>query len=200
MRASSGLPFLQKLANRSEARKNVGAFSQPTFDGALQQECMSSEESDGEEPAPAGGSAETVQAFRTRGLSWRSARLLRFYAILDNQDRIDKSFKPKRGVGRRVRREGPPKEGFFLPPKGVARWMVSRKWIREMEAVRPDLADILRELIVEPAEPEAEDARTLLGPDEGSDDEAVQAQPQAVFYGHVSDTSYSLYNALQPVV
>ena len=79
MRASSGLPFLQKLANRSEARKNVGAFSQPTFDGALQQECMSSEESDGEEPAPAGGSAETVQAFRTRGLSWRSARLLRFY-------------------------------------------------------------------------------------------------------------------------
>ncbi|TBU32889.1 hypothetical protein BD311DRAFT_749918 [Dichomitus squalens] len=189
-----------KLANRTEARNNVGAFSQPAFDSALQQDCMSSEESDGEEPAPAGGSTETMQVFRTRGLSWRSSRLLRFYAILDNQDRIDKSFRPKRGVGRRVRREGPPKDGFFLPPKGVARWMVSQKWIREMEAVRPDLTDILRELVVDPAEPEAEDARILLGPDETSDEEVVQAQPQAAYYGHVSDTSYSLYNALQPVL
>ena len=175
----------------------MDAFAQPVFDAALQQECMSSEESDGEQP---GDDGALLEVFRTRGLRWRSARLRRFYAVLDEQDRFEKSAKPKRGLGRRVRREGLPKDGLFLPPKGVARWMVSRKWIREMEAVRPDLADILRELIVEPAEPEAEDARTLLGPDEGSDDEAVQAQPQAVFYGNVSDTSYSLYNALQPVV
>ncbi|PIL37043.1 hypothetical protein GSI_00735 [Ganoderma sinense ZZ0214-1] len=183
-----------KLVNRTEARKGVPALYPPVLDGALQLDCMSSEESSGEEPAPVGHSVETVQAFRTRGLAWRSARLQRMYALLDTQDKLDKSFKPKRGVGRRVRREGPPKEGFFLPPKGVVGWMVSQRWIREMEVDRPDLRDILRDIVVDHAQPEAEDTRLLLGP-EMSDEEDVQTAP--VNHPRVSDTSYSLYNALQ---
>ena len=155
---------------------------------------MSSEESEGEEPAPTSQGAETVQVFRTRGPSWRSARLLRMYALLDTQDKLDKSFKAKRGVGRRVRREGPSKEGFFLPPKGVVAWMVSQRWIREMEVDRPDLRDILQDIIVDQAQPDAEDTRLLLGP-EMSEEEEAQTVP--VNHPHVSDTSYSLYNALQ---
>ena len=157
----------------------------------------------------------TLQVFRTRGLAWRSARLRRFYAVLDEQDRVDKGLKPKRGVGRRIRREGPPKDGILLPPHGVARWMVSQAWLREMEEMCPDLTDVLRQLIVDPVEPEPELARLMLGP-EGSEDEMVQQQQQQLLlqqqqqtqqqpqlpmnvYAHVSDTSYSLYNALQPI-
>lgn len=174
----------------------MDAFAQPVFDAALQQECMSSEESDGEYAAEGGG--ESVQVFRTRGFRWRSSRLRRFYAVLDEQDRFDKGLKPKRGVGRRERREGPPKEGLLLPPKGVARWMVSRRWIQETAAIRPDLIDILRDLIADPTEPEPELAQLMLGP-EYSDDEQDHAQPAPNVYAHVSDTSYSLHNALQPV-
>ena len=153
---------------------------------------MSSEESDGEYVED----GEKVQVFRTRGPSWRSARLLRYYAILDDQDRQEKSMKPKRGIGRRIRREGPPKDGLFLPPKGVARWMVSRRWLQETETMRPDLVDALRELVVDDAEQETDVTRVMLGAEE-SDDEATQLAPDA--YAHISDTSYSLHNALQPV-
>ncbi len=187
----------QKLGNRKEARKKLDAFAQSIFDGALQQECMSSEESDGEQTETDG--ATTVEVFRTRGLPWRSARLRRFYTVLDEQDRFEKSAKPKRGVGRRVRREGLPKDGLFLPPKGVARWMVSRKWRQETEAMRPDLVDALRDLIVDPVEPEPEVAQMMLGPEDSEEEDQNQAPAPTSFYAHVSDTSYSLYNALEPV-
>ncbi|KAI0353543.1 hypothetical protein OH77DRAFT_1458113 [Trametes cingulata] len=183
-----------KLSNRVDARKKVDAFAQPIFETALNQDCMSSEESDGEYVE----NGEKVLVFRTRGPSWRSARLRKYYAILDEQDRIDKSTKPKRGMGRRVRREGPPKEGLFLPPKGVARWMVSKRWLQETEVMRPDVADALRELIVDAEEQENEMARLILGA-EDSEDEAAQGPPAADVYAHVSDTSYSLQNALQPI-
>ncbi|KAI0750685.1 hypothetical protein C8Q80DRAFT_524321 [Daedaleopsis nitida] len=185
-----------KLGNRSDARTKFAAFAQPVFDSALTPECMSSEESDDEHGASVDG--EPVQAFRTRGLVWRSARLRRFYAVLDEQDRFDKSGRPKRGLGRRVRREGPPKDGIFLPPKGVARWMVSRRWMQEMAAMRPDLADSLRELVVDPEEAEPPEVLLMLGPQEASDEEDMGAAP-ATFCGHVSETSYSLHNALQPI-
>ncbi|KAI0638065.1 hypothetical protein C8Q77DRAFT_1153750 [Trametes polyzona] len=183
-----------KLGNRADARKKLGAFAQPAFEAALHQDCMSSEESDGEYVED----GEKVQVFRTRGPSWRSARLRRYFAVLDDHDRAEKSFKPKRGVGRRVRREGPPKDGLFLPPKGIVRWMVSRRWLQETEATRPDLVDTLRELIVDVVEQETEVTRVLLGSEE-SEDEAQQGLPGPDAYAHVSDTSYSLQNALQPV-
>ncbi|KAH9899989.1 hypothetical protein C8Q73DRAFT_817496 [Cubamyces lactineus] len=183
-----------KLSNRVDARKKIDAFAQPVFETALHQDCMSSEESDGEYVED----GEKVQVFRTRGPSWRSARLLRYYAILDDQDRLEKSMKPKRGIGRRIRREGPPKDGLFLPPKGVARWMVSRRWIQETESMRPDLVDALRELVVDVAEQETEVTRVMLGAEE-SEDEATQGTLAPDAYAHISDTSYSLHNALQPV-
>ncbi|KAI9001122.1 hypothetical protein BD414DRAFT_473648 [Trametes punicea] len=183
-----------KLSNRVDARKKLDAFAQPIFETALHQDCMSSEESDGEYVE----NGEKVQIFRTRGPSWRSARLLRYFAILDEQDRIEKSMKPKRGLGRRIRREGPPKDGLFLPPKGVAPWMVNRRWLQETEAMRPDLVGTLRELIVDVPEQESEIARVMLGIEE-NEDEASQGPPSADVYAHVTDTSYSLHNALQPV-
>ncbi|KAI0327783.1 hypothetical protein GY45DRAFT_1327227 [Cubamyces sp. BRFM 1775] len=183
-----------KLSNRVDARKRIDAFAQPVFETALHQDCMSSEESDGEYVED----GEKVQVFRTRGPSWRSARLVRYYAILDDQDRLEKSMKPKRGIGRRIRREGPPKDGLFLPPKGVARWMVSRRWLQETEAMRPDLVDALRDLVVDDAEQETEVTRVMLGAEE-SEDEATQGALAPEAYAHISDTSYSLHNALQPV-
>ncbi|KAL7282323.1 hypothetical protein ACG7TL_003793 [Trametes sanguinea] len=182
-----------KLSNRVEARKKLDAFAQPVFETALQQECMSSEESDGEYVE----NGEKVQVFRTRGPSWRSTRFLRYLAILDEQDRIDKGAKPKRGVGRRIRREGPPKEGLFLPPKGLAPWMVSRRWLQETETLRPDLVGSLRELFTEVVQQESEVTRVMLGDE--SEDESAQEPTSAEVYAHVSDTSYSLHNALQPV-
>ncbi|KAI0650325.1 hypothetical protein C8Q79DRAFT_1006604 [Trametes meyenii] len=183
-----------KLGNRNDARRQIDAFAQPVFEVALQPECMSSEESDGEFVE----NDEKVQVFRTRGPSWRSARLLRYYAVLDDQDRHEKSMKPKRGIGRRLRREGPPKDGFSLPPKGVARWMVSRKWLRETEEMRPDLAVTLRDTIVDEVDQESEVTQALLGGEE-SEDESTRGPPQAEVHAHVSDTSYSLQNALQPI-
>ncbi|KAI9066763.1 hypothetical protein FKP32DRAFT_1589288 [Trametes sanguinea] len=182
-----------KLSNRVEARKKLDAFAQPVFEAALQQECMSSEESDGEYVE----NGEKVQVFRTRGPSWRSTRFLRYLAILDEQDRIDKGLKPKRGVGRRIRREGPPKEGLFLPPKGLAPWMVSRRWLQETETMRPDLVGSLRELFTEVVQQESEVTRVMLGDE--SEDESAQEPTSTEIYAHVSDTSYSLHNALQPI-
>lgn len=154
---------------------------------------MSSEESDGEYVE----NGDRVQTFQTRGPSWRSARLLRYYGVLDAHDRVEKSVKPKRGAAR-VRREGPPKDGLFLPPKGVARWMVSRRWLQEIETTRPDLVEVLRGLIVDVTEPESEIAHVMLGSEE-SEDEAADGPPPPDVYAHVTDTSYSLQNALQPV-
>lgn len=185
----------QKLAARAESRSQLAMFAQPAFDGALQPECMSSEESDGEEPASDGG--PPVAAFRTRGPPWRSARLRRLYMVLDDHARLEKSGKPRRGLGRRKRHDGPPKDGLALPPKGVARWMVSKRWLRETEATRTDVAETLREHFVDPVEPELLAAQEMLGPEDSEVEE--QTHSNALLYGHVSDTSYSLYNALQPV-
>ena len=118
-----------------------------TFDGALQLECMSSEESEEDEPGSPPG---MNSALHTRGYAWRSARLIRFYCHLDDEDRSDKSTKPKRGVGKRERRTGLPKEGFHPPPKGVATWMISRRWLDTARRERPDLSEMLSELVCDP--------------------------------------------------
>ncbi|KAF5388452.1 hypothetical protein D9615_000536 [Tricholomella constricta] len=134
-----------KLSNRSDARMKVDALQHVTFDGALQLECMSSEESDYDE-----NGTRSSGVLRTRGFHWRSTRLKRFYGILDDEERADKFLMPKRGVGRKERCTGPPKEEFLLPPKRVATWMISRQWIKASQMQYPDLPDVLATLVEDP--------------------------------------------------
>lgn len=104
---------------------------------------MSSEESDCE--TDASGSRENTLC--TRGYAWRSQRLVRFYSILD----VEAPSKLKRGVGKKERQIGPLKEGFHLPPKGIASWMISKRWMKAARQEHHDLPNILRKLIEEPA-------------------------------------------------
>lgn len=138
---------LQKLSNRSDTRNRIEAFEHITFDGALQMECMSSEESSSENE---GGSSQPSTLYRIRGLPWRSVRLCNFYATLDEGDQVDKNFRPKRGIGRRERCLGPLKDGFFMPPKGVASWMVSRRWVSSLQMTNPELVTLLKDIVVDP--------------------------------------------------
>ncbi|KAF6762738.1 hypothetical protein DFP72DRAFT_876790 [Ephemerocybe angulata] len=133
-----------KLSNRAESRLKLPEFQDVMFDPALSIECVSSEESDFEEQG--GRSTNTLL---TRGYAWRSSRLLRFYYMLDQEELSDKSTKPKRGVGKRNRICGPPKEGDLLPPKGVATWMISRRWLKVNRVVYPDLPQALDSIVVD---------------------------------------------------
>lgn len=136
----------QKLDNRAEARNKFTVFEHVTFDGAFQQACMSSEESDFEAETQ---TPESIPVIRTRGFSWRSSRLLRLYDILDGEERTDSSSKLKRGVGKKERRKGPPKDEFVLPPEGIATWMVSKRWYKASLMTHPDLPTLLNKLIVD---------------------------------------------------
>ncbi|KIL70175.1 hypothetical protein M378DRAFT_156244 [Amanita muscaria Koide BX008] len=137
-----------KLSNRAESRQKLPAFEHVIFDGALQLECMSSEESDEDHAGIPGASKSDI--LRTRGYAWRSSRLIQFFCILDDEERSDKMTKPKRGVGKKGRCIGPSKEGLHLPPKGAATWMISRKWLSSVQAEQPDLPDILSKLVLDP--------------------------------------------------
>ncbi|OCH92899.1 hypothetical protein OBBRIDRAFT_772531 [Obba rivulosa] len=187
-----------KLHNRSETRKRLENFSHPTFDGALQQDCMSSEESCDEPVGPItrSGTREKAQFLRIRGLPWRSTRLLRFFAILDAEERADRSTKPKRGVGRKERAVGPLKEGMLLPPKGVASWMVSQRWMQGILSARPDIAATLEEIIVDPP---GFDWSQFFALGAESDDEMEREEIAAGQHIPRSDTSYSLQYALTPM-
>ncbi|KAF9464408.1 hypothetical protein BDZ94DRAFT_1256373 [Collybia nuda] len=136
-----------KLSNRAEARMKNPQFEHVIFDGALQLECMSSDESDfGDE---VGSSIRSSGILRTRGCLWRSKRLVTFFGILDDEERTEASSKPKRG-GKRERLSGPPKDGFHLPPEGVASWMISRRWVKASHARFPDFPDTLMRLVQDP--------------------------------------------------
>lgn len=136
-----------KLSNRSDARNKIEAFEHVVFDGALQVECMSSEESGAEEDQVVGSRTTSL---RVRGFPWRSARLLRFFDILDDYDKVDSSQKPRRGIGRRERFHGLPKEGLILPPKGVATWMISKRWISVMQASHLEVLSGLKDIVLDP--------------------------------------------------
>ena len=123
------------------------AFEHVTFDGALQLECMSSDESDFEtDPV----SSQPSAILRSQGYAWRSTRLLRFFSALDEEEKVDISTKPKRGIGRKERRVGPLREEFCLPPQGIASWMISRRWYKASLNIHPDLPEILSKLVVDP--------------------------------------------------
>jgi hypothetical protein len=145
-------------------------FEHVMFDGALQLECLSSEESDSGDNLP--GSPRGSGILIIRSLPWRSTRLQKFYEILDEKDRLEKASKPKRG-GKKERHSGPPKEGFCLPPRGVASWMVSQRWIRVAMSAHPDLPDVLKKLVENPPE---FDWNRFDGLGEASGDEASEEE------------------------
>jgi len=167
-----------KLNNRAETRMKLRAFEHVTFDGALQLECMSSEESDFElDPV----SSQQSAILRSQGYAWRSTRLVRFFGVLDEEEKVDVSAKPKRrGVGRKERRVGPPREEFCLPPQGIATWMISRRWYRASRNTYPDLPETLNKLIVDPPEFDWTSFHDLGDETAGSEDEGegVQVQQQ----------------------
>jgi hypothetical protein len=175
-------------------------------------ECMSSEESASEDET---GRSTTI--YRIRGLPWRSIRLRNFYTTLDEGDQADKNFRPKRGVGRRERCLGPPKDGFFMPPKGVATWMISRRWLNLLQMTNPELVELLKDLVVDP--PGFDWSRVFgLGMEESGDEGTGGAtgggngEFDGIHLGHGLDfaqhyiphsentiTTSSLHNALAPV-
>ena len=128
-------------------RKEFPEYAHNTFDAAFRIECMSSEESSEEEDLD-GGSSDEERAPRTtflrvRYLAWRSQRLRKLYQILDDREELDRSHKPRRGVGRKDRRVGLPKDGNPLPPVGTARWMVSKKWLRDAQSSSAQVGHLL---------------------------------------------------------
>jgi hypothetical protein len=127
-------------------RETTQAFAHATFDATMELDCMSSEESDDDSKQ---GATKEKTIF-VRGITWRSNRLLKFYSILDEDDRLDKSTKPKRGFGRHDRNEGPPKDSLTFPPKGIASWMISRRWLRGVQMTHPDVLRAVQELVYDP--------------------------------------------------
>jgi hypothetical protein len=107
---------------------------------------MSSEESEVEEDSASGSRT----FLRIRGFPWRSLRLQRFFDTLDEEDKIDNAQRPRRGVGRKERFAGPPQEGILLPPKGVASWMISKRWMRMMQTSHAEVLGMLKDIVVDP--------------------------------------------------
>lgn len=193
---------LQKQKRRTERRNKFDAFTHPTFDPALFYECMSSEESCDEETQAPHSPSGTSELIQIRGLPWRSTRLRNFYDELDREDDPEVLLvdgvlinKPRRTVPRKERCLGPPKEASHMPPKDVASWMVSRRWIREQLQARPDLEASLRELI---ANYPGFDWANFHALGEESDEEYEQVVPES-HYIPQSNTSYSLAHALVPM-
>lgn len=163
---------------------------------------MSSEESEVEED-PAAGSRAT--SLRIRRLPWRSTRLQRFFDILDEEDKAESSQKPRRGVGRKERSQGPPKEGVLHPPKGVATWMISKRWISEMQASHLEVLNSLKDIVEDPVGFEWSQFHAL---GEESEDEGRLDMGQRMMIGHNTlhfthphnstaiSVSSSLHNAL----
>lgn len=184
------------MGKRTERRKKLEVFSHSTFDPALRQDCMSSEESCDEyvEHVSPSGASVKVQVLRIRGLPWRSQRLSRFYATLDNEETIEEATgipnKPRRPWPRKERCIGPPKDGFCMPPKGIASWMVSRKWVRDNLAAHPNLEDLLKGVVIDFPDFDWRTFDAL-----GAESEAEDLNTHDTYIPR-SDTSYSLAHAL----
>ncbi|KAL5530385.1 hypothetical protein ACEPAF_6643 [Sanghuangporus sanghuang] len=135
-----------KLANRVTTRASLEQYNVPEFDLAFQLDCMSSEESSEEEAeviSSSAGDKPSLGSLRIRILAWRSARLQELYRAVDEHEQYNRESKPKRGVGRRDRHLGPPKDGNPPPPMGTPRWMVSKKWLRQACGVNPQMATLV---------------------------------------------------------
>jgi len=181
-----------KLGNRTASRQKLELFSHSTFEGALQLDCMSSEESEGE-------SSDGTQVLRVRGLPWRSSRLLKLFTALDEEYLSRLTL--KRSLPRKEKYFGPMKEGYVvLPPKGVSSWMVSKRWLRSMTAVHKDLEQWLKPLLVEPIGFNWHKFTELGDETEDESDAAEHSQLLFSSHQHVQHThvtSSSLQYALQ---
>jgi len=195
--------LLQKREQRISMRERSQAFAHATFDGAMELECMSSEESDEESMQ----NATKDKVFIVRGIHWRSNRLLKFYSVLDEDDRLDKDMKPKRGLGRRDRNEGPLKDSLTFPPKGIASWMISRRWLRDVQIAHPEVLHAVQELVYDPPGfdwtkfdvfgYETDDERVSIGPNTVQHGVQYTSHPSAF---SSSTTSYALVDALAPTL
>jgi len=152
----------QKLELRIGCREKNESYSHPTFDGAFQLECMSSEESEdgsvsGDQLQPrASGRAPKSAIIRVRGLGWRSSRLVKLFHILDEAGQNDPALSSTlpRGDKGKQKMTGDTKDtnkagAFVLPPKGISYWMISKGWLRRANLVHRDLGNLLRGLIVD---------------------------------------------------
>ena len=197
---------MQKLKRRQERRAAYDVFANPIFDHALVNECMSSEES-------------CDEGLSVRGFPWRSSRLYYFYSTLDAEGAADEFvqlpdkviLKPRRAVPRKDRLPGDFKKGSEMPPKGIASWMVSRRWLNEQRRMQSDVDEKLKDIVVE--HPDFNwNVFPYLG--EESEDEAEPVplppqsmqqqhqQPPATYFSmqHTPGISYSLAHALTPQV
>lgn len=87
---------------------------------------MSSDESGGE---------DGNDVLYAQGYAWRSRRLLCLYSVLDIEAAADGEPQTRR---KKTRIAGRHKEGLYLPPKGVASWMISRRWLSDLQTTNPD--------------------------------------------------------------
>lgn len=159
---------------------------------------MSSEEScdDNDIGGNEGGRPQDRRkVLRIRKLPWRSLRLQRFYAMLDDEDLADKSTKPKRGNGRIERIIGPAKDPSVSPPMGTSRWMVSKNWVRLIQCTCPNLVQVAVALASTPDGFDGNEC-AVLG-NESDDDADLQEIAQLDRQITVSETS-SLQHALTP--
>lgn len=182
-----------KLGKRSDARGRMQIFEHTTFDGALQLECMSSEESEVEEDPT---SETRAVVLRIRGCQWRSLRLQHFFDALDKEEREVNAQRPRRGVGRKERYRGPAKEGILLPPKGVASWMISKRWMAMVQESHSEVHDMLKDVIMDT---DGFDCRQFPLMSVESDDEEWM-EPPLVDDNYIqrtdASTSFSFQNAL----
>lgn len=197
------------MKRRQDRRKKYNIFAHESFDAALKPEAMSSDES---------GDDGTPNELVVRGFPWRSTRLRNFYATLDADDataevvQINDTLmsRPRRVVPRKERTDGPPKDGAELPPKGVARWMVSRRWIIEQLRTNPQAAELLTGLIMDFPDFNWE-AFLDLG-EESEDEPGPEPMPETVlaqypvptyhqptYHNSTHGISYSLAHAMTPM-
>lgn len=141
---------------------------------------MSSEESSDGEDFSAGsedeGSSQRVGFLRVRYHAWRSARLRRLYQVIDAADEVNQAQKRPRGRGRKERRIGLPKEGNPPPPVNTPRWMVSKKWQKEIKASASPLAAVLDPILKDDDEATLQ-RLAVLGPESDEDDSPGHAHP-----------------------
>lgn len=185
---------------RNACREKNETYSHPTFDGAFQLECMSSEESEDGSRAQrqqrSSGRAPKSAIIRVQGLGWRSSRLVKLFHILDEVGqndpaisatlpRVDKGKQRMVGETKDTNRAGI----FVLPPKGVSFWMISRRWMNRVGITHADLGDLLRGLIVDHPGFDWRLGTALLGQESETEEESRYRMQQ---YNSSSSLQYAL--------